>query len=422
MIRITNMMQNNTLIRNLNRHQLALDDTQAQLATGMKIRRPSDDPSVATSQMFFRSRINELNQFEENIVDGYQRLKHIDGILDRMGEIFQRVRVLAVQAANGIYQGDKGFELEVAVGKEIDQHLRAIVDLANSRDATGQPVFGGYVIERPPFEPIESKIKGLEGLELKNQYIGVEYRGDIGEQLREIEKGEYIAVNIPGSKVFWGTNMSVTSKVDNSAYTATSDQVFKIDGVEIHVSVGDTIDDIIDKINNAPLEVKANKLAQDNISLTSTAPHKIWLEDMGSGTVLKDIGLIDPNNSEPPNNYAKSATVSGLSIFDVLIQLRNDLIQKDQERIGGRDLGDLDLALENILRYRSEVGARMNRLEQHEQRVGYDKSYMMELLAKNEGIDFPETIMNLKWLETIHQYALNVGSRIIKPTLMDFLR
>ncbi len=422
MIRITNMMQNNTLIRNLNRQQVSFDETQNQLATGLKIRRPSDDPSVATNQMFFRSRINELNQFEENITDGYQRLKHIDGVLDRMGDIFQRVRVLAVQAANGIYQGDKGFELEVAVGKEIDQHLRAIVDLANSRDATGQPVFGGYVIERPPFEPIESKIKGLEGLELKNQYIGVQYRGDIGEQLREIEKGEYVPVSIPGNKVFWGTNMSLTSKVDNSGYTATSDQKFKIDGVEIQVSVGDTIDDIIDKINNSPLEVKANKLAQDNISLTSTSPHQVWVEDMGDGTVLKDIGLIDSTGSEPPNNYSKSATVTGLSVFDVLIQFRNDLLQKDQERIGGRDIGDLDLALENILRYRADVGAKMNRLEQHEQRVTQDKSYMTELLAKNEGIDFPETIMNLKWLETIHQYALNVGSKVIKPTLMDFLR
>lgn len=422
MIRITNLMQNNSLIRNLNRHQVAFDETQNQLATGLKVRRPSDDPSVATNQMFFRSRLNELNQFEENITDGYQRLKHIDGILDRMGEIFQRVRVLAVQAANGIYQGDKGFELEVAIGKEIDQHLRAIVDLANSRDATGQPIFGGYVIERPPFEPIESKIKGLEGLELKNQYIGVQYRGDIGEQVREIEKGEYIPVSVPGNKVFWGTNMSVTSKVDNSGYVATSDQRFKIDGVEIHVSVGDTIDDIIDKINNSPIEVKANKLAQDNISLSSTSPHQIWIEDMGDGTVLKDIGLIDPSSAEPPNNYSKSATVTGLSLFDVLIQFRNDLLQKDQERIGGRDIGDLDLALENILRYRSEVGARMNRLEAHETRVAYDKTYMTELLAKNEGIDFPETIMNLKWLETIHQYALNVGSKVIKPTLMDFLR
>ncbi|MCE9501566.1 MAG: flagellar hook-associated protein 3, partial [Leptospira sp.] len=246
--------------------------------------------------------------------------------------------------------------------------------------------------------------------------------GDIGEQIREVERGEYIPVTLPGNKVFWGTNVSITSKVDNSAYNATSDQKFKIDGVEIHVAVGDSIDDIIDKINNSPIEVKASKLAQDNISLSSTAPHQIWLEDTDGGTVLRDIGLVDPANSEPPNNYSKSASVTGLSIFDVLIQLRNDLIQKDQERISGRDLQDLDLALENVLRYRSVVGARMNRIEEHEKRVDFDKSYMTELLAKNEAIDFPETIMNFKWLETIHQYALNVGSKIIKPTLMDFLR
>jgi len=422
MIRITNMMQNNSLVRNLNRHQVNMDETQNQLGTGLRIRKPSDDPSGAANQMYFRSRINELKQYQENSQDGYQRLQQVDGVLDKMGEIFQRVRVLTVQASNGIYQGDKGFELEVAIGKEIDQHLRAIVDLANARDATGQPLFGGHVTERPPFEPIESKVKGLQGLELKNQYVGVEYRGDIGEQIREIEKAEYIPVTIPGNKVFWGTNVSVTSKVDNSGYSASSDQVFKIDGVEIHVSVGDTIDDIIDKINNSPLEVKASKLAQDNISLSSTAPHQIWLEDFGGGSVLKDIGLIEPTNSEPPNNYSRSATVTGLSVFDVLIQLRNDLVQKDQERIGGRDLGDLDLALENILRHRATVGARMNRLEEHEQRLSFDEMYVTELLSKNEGIDFPETIMNMKWLETIHGYALNVGAKIIKPSLMDFLR
>ncbi|HNB98519.1 MAG TPA: flagellin, partial [Leptospiraceae bacterium] len=83
---------------------------------------------------------------------------------------------------------------------------------------------------------------------------------------------------------------------------------------------------------------------------------------------------------------------------------------------------DIDMALENILRHRSIVGAKMNRLEEHEKRIDFDKTFMAELLAKNEGIDFPETIMNLKWLETIHQSALSVGSKVIKPTLMDFLR
>ncbi|HOE21310.1 MAG TPA: flagellar biosynthesis protein FlgL, partial [Spirochaetota bacterium] len=42
--------------------------------------------------------------------------------------------------------------------------------------------------------------------------------------------------------------------------------------------------------------------------------------------------------------------------------------------------------------------------------------------SKSEGIDFPETIMNFRWLESVHNNALAVGARSIKPTLMDFLR
>jgi flagellar hook-associated protein 3 FlgL len=421
-MRITNQISNNTLVQTLARHQSALDETQNQLGTGIKISRPSDEPSTAANNMFFRTRLHELDQFASNVNEGKSRLKQIDGSLERVTEILQRVRVLTVQASNGIYQGDKGFELEVAIGKEINEHLKALVDIANSRDLTGRYIFGGHTIDRAPFEAIEAKLKGLKGIEVQDQIIGVEYRGDIGEQLREIERSEYLSVNVPGNKVFWGTNMSITSNRDLSNYSSTSDQKIKIDGVEVPVSVGDTIDDIIDKINSSALQVKATKLGMDNITLSSTSPHQIWLEDVEGGTVLKDLGLIQTEKQEPPSNYSKEAVVVGNSIFDVLIQLRNDLTAKDQERISGKDLGEIDLAIENVLRYRAEMGARVNRLEEHEKRIDFDKTFMAELLAKSEGVDFPETIMNLRWMETIHQYALSIGSKIIKPTLLDFLR
>lgn len=277
-------------------------------------------------------------------------------------------------------------------------------------------------MERAPFEPIVSNVKGLKGLELENQIVGVEYRGDIGKRLLEVERSQYIDVNMPGNQALWGTNFTITGSVDNSGYIASSDQAFKIDGVEIRVQAGDTVDDIIDKINHAGLDVKASKIGQDFVSLHSTAPHQIWLEDMEGGTVLKDIGLVSADRTRPPNNYADTARVSGLSLFDVVIKLRNDLLAGDQLEISGRDLGNLDEALDNVLRHRAQIGARQNRLEEHTKRVSWDKNYMTELLASNEGIDVAETVMNLKWIESVHSYALNVGARIIKPTLMDFLR
>ncbi|HNE24011.1 MAG TPA: flagellar hook-associated protein 3, partial [Leptospiraceae bacterium] len=319
-------------------------------------------------------------------------------------------------------QGDNAFELKNAMAKEIDQHLRALIDIANGRDAVGRPMFGGDIVERMPFEPVVSNIRGGKGIELDNMIVGVEYRGNIGQQLREVERSQYIDVNLPGNKVFWGTNMTVTGSVDNSGYRATTDQVFKIDGQTIRVAAGDTIDDIIDKINNASLEVKASKIGQDFASLHTTNPHQVWLEDIEGGTVLRDIGLINPDKANPPNNFAETARVSGLSVFDVLIKLRNDMIAGDQLEISGRDLGNLDEGLNNILRYRAEVGARQNRMDEHEKRVVWDQTYMTELLSKSEGVDMPEAIVNLKYLEAVHQYALNIGARLMKPTLMDFMR
>ncbi|MCB1139746.1 MAG: flagellar hook-associated protein 3 [Leptospiraceae bacterium] len=421
-MRTTGIMQNNSLVRNLERHKYEMDKVQNQLATGQRISRPGDDPSAATNQMYYRSRVNELDQFAQNIEAAIGRLNHMDGEMGRVTEILHRVRVLAVQASNGIYQGDSGFELKNAIAKEIDQHLRALIDIANGRDATGRPLFGGHEVDRPPFEPILSSIRGLQGIELDNQIVGVEYRGDNGKRLTEVERSQYIDVNLPGNQAFWGTNMTVTGAVDNSGYVSTTDQAFRIDGVEIRVAAGDTIDDIIDKINQAGVEVKASKIGQDYISLSTSEPHQIWLEDMEGGTVLRDIGLISADKSEPPNNFAETARVNGRSIFDVLIKFRDDLIAGDQLEISGRDLGNLDSALENVLRFRAEIGAKQNRMDEHTKRVAWDKTYMQELLAESEGIDVAESIMNLKWLESVHQYALNVGARVIKPTLVDFIR
>lgn len=418
MIRVTNLMINNNLVHTLNRHQYQLQTTEEMLATGSKIRLPSDDPVGAASQILLRSRMNELLQYERNIQEAKDRLSLMDGQLDRVGEIFQRMRYLTVQAANGT---NSGFELKEAIAKEINQHLHALVDIANTKDATGRALFGGSVIERDPFLPIYTHLMN-QGIDQGNAMTGVQYQGDNQVLTREIERHEEMAIGIPGHRIFWGTNTSIAANKDSFNYVALGDQSFAIDGVRIDVSAGDTLNDIIDKINTAPLEVRASKGAQNEIILTTKTPHMIWLEDLNGGTVLQDLGLIDGANPEPPNNYSPNATISGLSLFDVVIMLRDDLIKGDTRLVGGRDLEALDMALENILRYRAEIGARLNRLEQHEKRIAWDKTYTMELLAKNESVDVVESIVNLKWLENVHQYALRVGAGIIKPTLMDFLR
>src|SRR3990172_5035393 len=106
----------------------------------------------------------------------------------------------------------------------------------------------------------------------------------------------------------------------------------------------------------------------------------------------------------------------------MVIQLRDDLVRGDQELVGGRDLGLIDMGLENLLKNIAAVGAKENRIDELARRSEYDKGNVLAMLSKSEGIDYAETIMNFKWLESVHRYALAVGARSIMPTLMDFLK
>ncbi|QED49600.1 flagellar hook-associated protein FlgL [Cytobacillus dafuensis] len=85
-------------------------------------------------------------------------------------------------------------------------------------------------------------------------------------------------------------------------------------------------------------------------------------------------------------------------------------------------LADVDKHLASMTDTRAELGARVNRLELMEERIDEQKVISTRVMSDNEGIEVEEVITNLKMQESLHRAALSVGTRIIQPTLMDFLR
>jgi len=97
------------------------------------------------------------------------------------------------------------------------------------------------------------------------------------------------------------------------------------------------------------------------------------------------------------------------------------------ERLGqGEDIeasiGELEASIGGVLDSRAEIGARMNRVELVENRLADQKIVTTKTLSDNEDVDFAEAITNLITQESLHRAALSAGSRIIQPSLVDFLR
>lgn len=85
-------------------------------------------------------------------------------------------------------------------------------------------------------------------------------------------------------------------------------------------------------------------------------------------------------------------------------------------------IGAIDDALEQILSVRAEIGAKTNRLEMTEKRLSSEGLNFTSVLSKNEDVNYAELIMNAKLAENIYNASLAMGSKIIQPTLLDFLR
>ncbi len=121
-------------------------------------------------------------------------------------------------------------------------------------------------------------------------------------------------------------------------------------------------------------------------------------------------------------NNETDAVVGSKSSF---VQTFDDVIkalEDDDKTALSSLLGDLDGQLNNVLRVRASLGARMNRVELTANRLDDDNVNFTNLMSKNEDVDIAEAIMNLMNEESVYQASLSTGARVIQPSLVDFLK
>lgn len=109
-------------------------------------------------------------------------------------------------------------------------------------------------------------------------------------------------------------------------------------------------------------------------------------------------------------------------VFTVLEGLITNLNSENIAGITNTDLDKLDGVVDQMLGVRADIGARVNRTELVINRTDELNVNMTDLLSKVEDADMAQVLVKLKIQENVYQASLQVGAKIITPTLMDFLR
>jgi flagellin len=107
--------------RHLTEVEERLDKSIEKLSSGMRINTAGDDATGLAVSEKMRTQINGLVQAEKNAQNGLSFIQVAEGSYQQINEIMQRIRVLSVQSANGIYSRDDRIQIQVEVSQLIDE-------------------------------------------------------------------------------------------------------------------------------------------------------------------------------------------------------------------------------------------------------------------------------------------------------------
>jgi flagellin len=165
--------------RNLATSSRDLGRSLERLSSGLRINTAKDDAAGLAISTRMASQIRGMSQAVRNANDGVSMLQTADGTLATITESLQRVRELAVQAANGTNSaGDRA-----ALMQEVRQRLDEIDRIGKSASFNGQPLFatgGGSIAGNTDQRAVNDGLRmgWLENAEkMIRQYYGIQGDG-----------------------------------------------------------------------------------------------------------------------------------------------------------------------------------------------------------------------------------------------------
>lgn len=201
--RITTGMTPSLVLNNLNTDLAALDTTQEQLSTGLKINEPSDDPSGTAIALQLNSQIAAMQGYSSNVSDGLAWTNTATAALQSIQQMTQSARTMIVEGGNGtLNQNDLN-----SIADQLNNVIASIKQNANTQ-YDGMYIFAGNATQTQPY----STTVGQDT-----------YAGNTGTVLRAIGPGTTVQVNANLSSVLGNGQASGDGGLLDTLETASQD-------------------------------------------------------------------------------------------------------------------------------------------------------------------------------------------------------
>jgi flagellar hook-associated protein 3 FlgL len=383
----------NSIQSMLKQHE-ALQHTQLQLSTGLRILKPSDDPAGSVKVLNLSTNIGMVEQFDRNAAIAQAELSQQESVLDTMNETLQRVRELSIQGMNPTNHDTA----RQGIALEIEERFKELLSLANSRDTNGEYLFAGAKSQQLPFVNSSGTVTYGGDQTLRELTIGD------GASVVTRDSGEQLFMKVPSGDgtVQAQAGVSNTGTMAVGQYSTNGSFVPGTYTVTFNAGAYSVSDGSTTIASGSYVDGESIQFAGVNVALSGKPAN-------GDTMVVK-----------PSQNVSLFSVVQGIA--SALRITTGD----SGNRAGvmnklSQGLANLDQAMLVVNNQQASVGARLNNVESI---GGINEDYKLQLdtlKSSTQDLDFAEAITRFNQQLTSLQAAQQTYSKTADLSLFRYL-
>ena len=380
--------------RNLNAAQSSLATSLERLSTGLRINSAKDDAAGLAIAERFTTQIRGLNQAIRNANDGISFAQTAEGALGTVGDALQRIRELAVQAANDTNSASD----RTALDNEVQQLVAEVGRVANATEFNGQKVLDGSLSDL--FFQVganQGQTIAVSGVDSRSSQLGASQAVG-GDSLTQDEINDVgitsitdVVITVDGD----GTTDAVTA--DLTGVTTLDDAVSVINSAIRDAAAADT--DVADANLSASLRVLDN--GETTIVINGN------FEENNAGTSLFGVtgGVVTLDDATPTTIDifgATSVDSEQTNLTEIDVTTRQNAFET---------IAAIDGALTQVNSLRAELGSVQVRFESTISNLSISSENLSASRSRIQDADFAAETANLTRAQILQQAGTAVLSQ-----------
>lgn len=313
---------------NLTQTDRTMAQVSEKITSGVRIRRAADDPAAMVLANNLRYHLGGMQQATDNVESGVNMLQTADAAMGEMSSILNRMRGLALQAANnGANQGEQVQALQA----EMDQLIESFQRIATETQFGGVNMLDGTFADNT-FERDITDSRGLSSIdyyrEFTQDYSALEGGIEEGSRIEILPPSgtitrSSVAVTLTGPASPLPADTAIQDLTQNgTALDAASGSTVTVTGISGSIDIAlfptTSIADIVDQVNGTTSRtgVRAQYDADTG---------QLELEAVGFGGGGVRVSSTDATSGGSNIGLLDSDTTSGVNAF--MINASNQTIQ-----------------------------------------------------------------------------------------------